>query len=687
MTRFIVILFAFLGTYHPLFSQEKELKTKFGKISDEELAMKSCKFDAAAPAVVLFDKGTVTHNYVGQGFILESGRHTRIKIFNKAAYDLANVGFFYYSSQKITDLKAVCYNMENGKLVETELEKANIFDEKITRSRMFRKFSIPAVREGSIIEYKYKIVSENGIGLPDEWTFQRANVPTLWSEFEASVPTFIEFGKVSQGWVPFSLAEETTGQDQFTLMINNRSGDKVISSSVSSEKIEYDVKKMHFIQQEVPALKAEPYVGSLNDYISQIFFDIKAVYSTNLVPSGDRWRINNGMFKEYNNTWVNLGKEMLDDVYKDPIKSSKYTEDLLKECIAQKVTATDKTAGIYEYIGKNYGVRDLDLVWMTQSMEKLTKERKGTPTELNILLINLLRQANIIAWPVMISTRSHGHIHPVRISPDAFDRVIVAVDLGEKSPVLIDVTAFPNPIGLLDAEDLNQKGLALKSEEAVEWIPIQNNISSRSAVMGTFEIKPEGGLSGKVNYAESGYGTVSIRKKIKEKDVQHALGTQFEAWAADGKYSELKVQNADNWQDPTLKMDFNVESSGFLTASGNKFYLNPTLGLGIQTNPFKNPERKFNIDFGVLHDETYIFDFKIPAGYKVEETPKSTKVVFGENSLIFEYRIENTPEQVKITIKNKVKSTYIGADQYQDLRSFYSSVLAKMEEQVILTKI
>jgi hypothetical protein len=668
-----ILLFVLLSAcLPPLFSQKTSLKTKFGKISEEEIAMKSCPIDADAPAVVLFDKGEVTNSYLSStGFNIEFSRHIRIKIFNKTAYDLANAAIFYFSSQKIYDLKAVCYNVENGKLVETELEKANIFDEKITRSRLLRKFSIPAVREGSIIEYKYRLVSSGDIGLPtDEWAFQRIAVPTLWSEFESSIPTFIDYGKISQGWVPFLVAEESEATEK-----------------IPGERIEYNVKRMHFIQQNVPALKPEPHVGSLNDYLSKIFFDIKTIFNIDVVPSGGIYRITNGMYKEYNNTWIKLGKEMLEDAYQDPIKSSKYTENLLKECIVQKVTPADKTAGIYEYIGKNFTVREWDYVWMTQEIEKLTKERKGTPTELNILFINLLRKADITAWPVMISTRSHGHIHPARVSPDAFDRVIAAVDLGEKEPLLIDVTSYPNPIGLLDEEDLNQQGLVLKSKEFIDWMPLQSSVGNRSAVMGELQIKPEGGLSGKVSYSESGYGSVINRQQIKEKDARHALSQHFAAWATEGKFSELTVQNAENWQDPTLKMDFNLETSGHLTASGNKYYLDPTLGLGNRENPFKNPERKFNIDFGAPHDETYIFTYKIPAGYKVEEAPKSAKVTFAENGLSFEYRIDQTPEQLKLLIKLRFRTTYIGATEYESLKQFYTAMLSKMEEQVVLTKL
>jgi hypothetical protein len=676
MIRTVITIVLCSFVFYPLFSQKKELKTKFGKISDAEIAMKAAPIDPEAPGVVLFDKGTVSHFYSASiGFSIEYVRHVRTKIFKKEAYDAATVAFLYNPDHgRISDLKAVCYNVEDGKVTEIELEKANIFDEKITKSRMQRKFTIPGVREGSIIEYKYKITLQGSVSLPvDHWTFQNSTMPVMWSEFESSIPTFIEFKKIAQGWIPFSVAEDEVRSQTLT------DGD--------NDRIEYDTKHMHFIQENIPALKTEPYSGSPNDYCSRIFFEVSAVYTTKLMPAGDRYRLVNMSLKEYNNTWARLGKDLLEDIYNDALKSSKYTEETTAGLVAGKTTPAEKTAAIYEYIRKNYVAEDRSTVWLSRSMEKVTKEHKGTPAEMNILFVNMLRKAGINAWPLLISTREHGRIHPVRISPDAFDRLIVAADLGEKNLTLMDASAALLPLGLLPLEDLNSDGLLLKSETEVEWIPLQNNVPNRLAVVGDFVIQPEGGLKGTVNRSASGYDALKDRSHVREKDAAHAANQCFSAWAADGKFSDVKVNGAEQWHEPIVKIDLTLENTSLVSASGNKLYFNPTLGLGLHENPFKNPERKFNIDFGAPSDETYMLTFKIPAGYKVEEAPKSAKMIFGENALIFDYRVDNQPEQIKVIVKSRVKSTYHGIDKYEDLRQFYTAMLAKMEEQIVLTKL
>ncbi len=669
------------------FAQKTELKTKFGKISDDEIKMSTYPADPDAPAVVLFDKGRVDHRYVSNvGFIQEFERHTRIKIFKKEAYGLADVSFFYYKWQKIGDLKAVCYTMENGKVVETELEKANIFDEKITKNRMLRKFSIPGVKEGAIIEFKYTITDEDVAGIPN-WTFQKVNAPTVWSEYEATVPTFISYNKMSQGWEPFLVSEEKDINKSLNITVTNRGSGLSATGSSETVKVEYEAKYMHYIQQNLPAMKPEPYVSSLYDYLSQINFDIQAVYRTDLVPNGTVYKLINTSYKSYNNNWETLGSEMLEDTYDDYLTSTKYTKDAVKTTTDGKSTPEEKLAAIYEYIGRNYGVRDLDIIWITQSMETLTKDRKGTATDLNLLLINMLRQANIKAWPIMISTCSNGRVHPARVSPNAFDRVLAAVELEENKIMLVNVAAFPHAPGLLDKEDLNNMGLLLKSKQEVTWEPLQNKIASREATIATFDILPEGGISGNVSCMVGGYGTVDRRRYIAEKDAAYMLQTTLKEWATEGTFSDIQVDKPNEWKEPSMKTTFKVATPAFATVSGNKIYLSPTLGLGQKENPFKNPERKFSVDLGAPREESFNFTFNIPAGFKVEEAPKPAKITLGDNAVGFDYLIETNAQTVKIIIKTKIKKPFFAADEYENLRQFFTTMSAKLEEQIVLTKI
>ncbi len=672
-----------------LFAQKKELKTKFGKISEAEINMTSYKEDPAAMAVILFDKGTLSHRYDNNnGFSMVYERHTRIKIFNREALSLADVYAFHHKSEKVGEIKATAYNLENGKIVESELKKDNIFVEKLTKNQFLTKFTIPGVKEGSIIEYTYTMTNQGGVGmgLLDSWVFQKVGVPTIWSEFSASIPSFVLFKKMSQGWVPFSLAEEELSNLTENITYIDR-GEGVGTSTTRNIKLEYTANKMHFIQENVPSLKTEPYVNSPRDYVSRIDFDIQAVYKTDFIPSGTTYKMVNTTPTEYNRSWSSLGKDLLEDVYEDFLESEKHTASTAKECTAGQATKAEKIAAVYGHIGKNYQVKDLDYIWKTQTIDALVKDRVGTPTDLNLLFINMLRRAGMNAWPVMISTTEHGRVMPFRISTDEFNRVIAAVQGEDSTLALVDMAGYPNPVGLLAAEDLNSEGLLLRAADDIQWIPLQNKVSVKTAVIANFNLLETGEIKGNATYMESGYGAVAGRMAIRDKGAEDMVKQRFKDWFADGNLTNVKADKADSWHEPNLKTEFTFETTGMANASGNKLYLTPMIGLGLHENPFKNPERKFNIDFGATREESYNLSFTIPAGYKVEEMPKGAKMSFNDGEITFDYLTESSADKLKINVRKRLKKSFVEAAHYDVLQQFYTSMLAKMEEQIVLTKL
>lgn len=681
-----LLLLLFFST--TVIAQKKELKTKFGKISEAEMNMASYKDDEGAMAVILFDKGNLGHRYdENNGFSMVFERHTRIKIFNREALDLADVFVFHHKSEKIGEIKATAYNLENGKIVETDLKKDNIFVDKLTKNQFHTKFTIPGVKEGSIIEYSYTLTNQGGVGMLDGWEFQQIGVPTIWSEFTASIPTFVQFKKMSQGWVPFSLAEETLSNLTESITYIQRGQGLGSGSTARNITLEYTANKMHFIQENVPALKTEPYVNSARNYVSRIDFDVEAVYKTDFIPSGTTYRMVNTSPTEYNRSWNSLGQDLLEDVYGDMLKSEKHTATTAKECTAGLSTNAEKVAAIYSYIGKNYQLKKLNYIWKTQELDALVKERQGTPTDLNLLFINMLRRAGGQAWPVVISTTKHGRVMPFRVSTDEFNRVIAAVQNEDSTLVLVDMAGYPNPIGLLPMEDLNESGLVLKEEGDIDWIPLQNKASVKTAVIANLGLNENGEVKGTATYMESGYGAVAGREAIRDHGLEEMVKQRFKDWFTDGTLVNIKADKTENWTETSLKSEFTFETTSFANANGTKIYLSPLNGLGLHENPFKNPDRKFNIDFGAVHEENYNLTFAIPAGYKVEEMPKGAKISFNEWDLTFDYLTETSADKLKINVRKRLKKSFVEAAHYNILQEFYNSMLAKMEEQIVLTKI
>src|SRR5262245_22153672 len=160
-----------------LYGQKSPLK--FGEITMPDMTMTVYPKDSSASSVVLLNYGKAYIDRRGSPddpqYYLVFERHTRIKVLTKDGLSAADVSIplrkVGTTEEKVTNLKATTYNLEGGKIVEQDLSKDGIFKEKFNRYFYLQKFTMPGVKEGSIIEYSYNVLSEFWTQFPN-WQFQ-----------------------------------------------------------------------------------------------------------------------------------------------------------------------------------------------------------------------------------------------------------------------------------------------------------------------------------------------------------------------------------------------------------------------------------------------------------------------------------------------------------------------------------
>lgn len=195
---------------------------KYGKIDISDLQMKVYPKDTSAEAVVLGDIGRAYFEYSQtEGFQVVYERVRRVKILKKSGYDWATVKVPLYISKNnngkedLYDLKGFTYNLENGQIIKEKLEKESVFLDKKDDSHSVKRFTFPKIKEGSIVEYSYKIKSDFFYNFRD-WTFQ-SSIPVAWSEFSVSVPDYFTYRQLMQGYEPLAINELKNGQFSFSL--------------------------------------------------------------------------------------------------------------------------------------------------------------------------------------------------------------------------------------------------------------------------------------------------------------------------------------------------------------------------------------------------------------------------------------------------------------------------------------
>jgi Domain of Unknown Function with PDB structure (DUF3857)/Transglutaminase-like superfamily len=670
-TKHCAILVTFLLTIGNLLAQKKQpIKTEFGKMSQQEKDMLHYSKDPEAPAVILFKKGTVNFTMDDQGatygeFDYTYVVHERIKIFKKAAYDYANIVITYHPKDYIEHLKASSYYLENDKWIETPLNLDNVVEEHLTNDLYVKKFTIPGVREGSIIEYSYQQYNGEGGYLNSEWTFQYG-IPTIWSEYEANIPEHYRYMTVAYGNVPLAVHTDT---------MVSRHRITTVSQATWRER------QQRWVQKDIPAIKPEPMMTSINNYRSRLLFQYLWFYKVRL--KGAEQADMNALLED---AWKQLGNELLDRVaFGDALKSNA-TSTIVNSVIANLKDDKAKVQAIYEYVGKNYELILYHGATMTQPFKELLTHRKGTATELNLLLINMLRKAGITVYPVLASTRSHGelsHLYPILRRVNC---VLAYLPMFEKEPLLIDAGGYPRPLGLLPFDDLNGDGFLVQRKDSSSWIPIKNRINSKLLYANTLTLNEKGDLSGDISMTATGHEAVIIREDIFKNGNEKTAHSLLKDLLVDGKMESFAFENTKQLDEKYLKGAFKIKTSAFVTKTDSQMYLSPLLFWAEKENIFKNPERKFDVNFGYARENSYILMLTLPNGYKVESLPKNTKINLENGSFTFTYLAETTGNQLKVNAKWIIKKTVFQKEEYAVLRGACESILNKMAEQIVLSK-
>ncbi len=264
ITTTALILLVALQGYTQNFVRE------FGKISQEELDLKSYNRDPESGAVVLFDIGDSKFYKTTKGFDIRFRRHKRIKVFDKESLVYAEVTIPYYSdghgiAEVVNSIEAITYNYENGKLIKHQLDPSLVYKEQIGEDLMAKKFVLPNAQEGSILEFKYILETPFHFNLPD-WTFQD-RTPTIHSEYTVRMIPFFEYTFIAQGITEF---------DYQKLRIRRRKTfwgnlSKLYGQNTGSG-VEFQDHVHTYVLKDVPAFKDESYISSIDDYIIKMDF-------------------------------------------------------------------------------------------------------------------------------------------------------------------------------------------------------------------------------------------------------------------------------------------------------------------------------------------------------------------------------------------------------------------------------
>jgi hypothetical protein len=617
-----------------------------------EVEMRTWPADPLAEAVVLSDNGeTRFFQNVNGGLDIQFTRTTKIKIINEAGLTFGNVEIPLQvednqNLEYIMYVEGKVHNIENGSVITTKFNTKQIYEEQISKNLIRKKFALPNVKAGSLIEYTYSVISPFKFNCPD-WRFQW-KIPVVKSRYLLGVIPFYEYIFLFQGAMKLS---------------SQKSWDGTMTHKISSTT--YIEKYYEFVMNNVPAFRDENYITSVEDNIIKIDFQLA--------------RINHldGSKKEIISTWKALSQELMkaNEFGKYISAAEKNFKNKLPFELSSDTLSNVKA--IIEYVKTQFEWNNSYRLFAGNKVSDLMTRKKGNSAEKNLFALGMMSAAGIDATPVLISTRSHGRIATEYPFVNAFNHTLIYVNINN-TPYLLDATDPYCPFGLLPLQCINNKGYMVDKKNSDNWVML--GAAQPSQIVYALKLSPDPKsetISTLISATASNYDAIKWRQSCIA-DLEEFKKTQFYNIQIDS----FKTENLENI-DKRLLVKATGESE-IDKASGN-IVVNPFNGLCESVNIFKSEKREYAVDFTYSYRRDFTSTIEIPEGYDVKSLPSICNVSTPQ----MQFSRTETRDGNKLIINASyafTKAIY-PPEEYRELKNSFAQMAKRLNSEIILSPI
>jgi len=617
---------------------EEGIPPHIAKLSAEAARFVAAAKDEAAVLLlvdeemqVLPDKTSVSYMHVIEQVLQERGK------------ELAEVEIGYDSTYQRIELELARTITKDGKVIYAG--KENVRD--VSRYLNFPLYSnsrayivsMPSVAVGSIIEYKIKIYSSKLVN-GDDFSFiyrLREKYPIFRASFQLVTPptTPVNFKFFNLGYAE--------GID--------------LKPSVSARGKEKIYRwEFNEIQPIIPEYNMSPSADINPAFLVSSFADWQEVY---------QW-------------WHSL--------YQDKLALNAETKAFLQKLIAGAAAKETKAKKIYEFVAKNIryvAIEYGDSGHEPHRAQEVFVNRYGDCKDQAILLVAMLRQAGLSAYPVLIPTREAYPIAEDFASIN-FNHAIAAVKLEDKL-IFMDPTSETTAFRELPLADQARKVMVFFDEGfAIAETPFSqdNHLNFEMDIV----LNEEENATVSRSVWAHGFFASGYRYYLKythplviEEDILQKM-TEISSLS---KLQDYKIFYADDFDfDPRLSYKFTAEK--FLNPARNLRIVPVLDQVGLDHNLIGKEKRNFPIDFSGMSTRSARIKIQLPENLKVKYLPESKTLENEWFRMVISYQQEES--LIEFYQEFAVKKRLVSQGEYQAFKDSFKKALYLLREEIILEK-
>lgn len=635
---------------------------EFGKLTNEDHTFDRKKIDSNANATFLNEYGTTRFSFDSEtGHMkLHHEYHARIKIFNKSGFDAANIIIPVYKNgngndqqEFISNIKASTFNYENGKFEEAAMNNKAVFTEEKSKYLSLTKFTLPNIKENSIIEYSYTIETPYLFNFKT-WHFQ-SDIPKVNSTYVAFIPANYKYNVSLRGY--YKLTDNKAELARECLRVVGR---------------EMDCSKLTYNMKNVPAFIEEDYMTSPNNYKSAIYFELEEVHYLN------------GSSQKYTKSWKDIDYELTSNKdFGGQMKRKDVFKPIIPNIIVNLDNDLDKAKAIFEYIKKQIRWNNYYGKYSETSVKEVIERRSGNVADINFALISALSAAGLDVEAVILSTRENGIVNKLYPIMSDFNYVIAKVNIADNS-YLLDASEPLAPFGLLPLRCINDQGRVISLKKPSYWIDLKAAKKSSTIHNLTGIMTEDGKIKGTITSFSAGFDALKLRKEIKKYSSVDEYVEKLDERLTNIKIKKFKISNLDSVENTVTEqyeVEFNVGNAEQSSSYFNPFFINP-----IRKNPFKLNERNYPVDLGAASEERISINITLPEKYQLKEQPKDVSIALPNQG--GRYILQTSINDNNLTVNQQLsfnKAIYT-SEEYYYLKEFYNRIIQAQKTDVLITK-
>ena len=669
LTVKILYLLLLLGVTSPVFASSASsdatitVNKKFGKPTMEEMNMTEYAQDPEADAVVLMQSCDVIYRMSSvYDITMVYNYKIRIKVLKDDGKKYGDFAISYYvddngkQMEEFSEFSAASYNLnEKGKVEATKVTPKLIRDERVGEHHMLRKFSVPMVQKGSVIEVSYQLFSTRFYNIYD-FEMQK-DIPIIYQKYFMEIPAVLIFN------VEAPLKLSNVKSKTYAGKVEIKSGADARSMKSCNSNC-YEVEAFN-----MPALRDVPYVWNIDDYAAKVVCDLK----TTQFPNNAVYNV--GM------TWEQADKLILDqdEIGTHLNDKSKLKDELAASGISNIANEDERIGAAVRFVAShvawngNYGN-------VPEFASTIVKKKSGSTADVNMMLINVFNDLGFTSYPVYISSRHHGRL-PIHPTANAFNTFIVAVETTHGT-CYVDGTDPYGAINVLNPNLYVTTGRKIGKKIAGSWVDLTKLAQHRTAHMSNIEVSADGSVTGDIS---TQYLMNSAREfkldyhKAKDSiDYVHTLqekyGVMIDSLGITGKNDYGTVVKR------AIKFHKSVETTD------DHIYVSPFVFNPIGDSPFKEETRELPIEMPTPVTVNYYVDVKIPEGYEAEECPKSYELTLPDRSMTVKMVCNKKEDIVRLSYTFICKKMKFESEQYSAVKKVYDMASQSMGDMIVFKK-